>query len=377
VDLIPFNKPSLAGAEHQYIQQALSNLHISGNGTFTKKCQALLEAALGGSRVLLTTSCTDALEMAAILLDVGPGDEIIVPSFTFVSTANAFVLRGARPVFVDVRSDTANLDERLLEAAITPRTKAIVVVHYAGIACEMATILELASRRGIPVVEDNAHGLFGKYRERWLGTLGVLGTQSFHETKNFSCGEGGALVINDSRFIQRAEIVLEKGTNRSRYFRGEVDKYTWCDIGSSFLPSDLLAAFLLAQLEKRDTIQPSRKKTWNTYARELLDWARSNDVALPTVPVGCEHPHHLFYAVLPSLDARQALIKHLDARGVNAVFHYQPLHLSDMGRRFGGAPGQCPVTEHLGDCLVRFPLYNRMTEAEVGRVIEAVREFRV
>jgi dTDP-4-amino-4,6-dideoxygalactose transaminase len=372
---IPFNRPFLSGREFEFIQQAIANSHISGDGIFTRKCHAFLENALGVSRVLLTTSCTHALEMAALLLDIKPGDEVIIPSFTFVSAANAFVLRGARPVFIDIRPDTLNLDEAQLERLITPRTKTIVVVHYAGVGCDMDTIMKVAGRHGIPVVEDNAHGLFGKYRGRYLGTFGCLATQSFHETKNFTCGEGGALLINDPRYIERAEIIREKGTNRNRFFRGEVDKYTWLDVGSSYLPSDILAAYLYAQLEVRELIQSKRKRIWEYYFEHLKDWAGNSGVRLPTVPTHCEQPWHLFYLLLPSVEQRQALIAHLNAQGVNSVFHYLPLHLSKMGRQFGGKEDDCPITEDVSDRLVRLPFYYDLTEAEQSRVVHALCEF--
>ncbi len=372
---VPFNRPTLAGRELEYIRFAVERMHVSGDGHFTHEAHRLLRAILGVPDVLLTTSCTHALELAAILLEVGPGDEVIVPSFTFTSTANAFALRGARPVFVDVRPDTLNLDERLLADAITPRTKAIVPVHYAGVACEMEAILAIAGERGIPVVEDNAHGLFGRYRGRPLGTLGALATQSFHESKNISCGEGGALVINDRRHTERAEIVREKGTDRSRFYRGQVDKYTWLDIGSSFLPSDILAAFLVAQLEQGEAIQARRMAIWKAYQEGLRQWAGQNDVRLPTVPAHCEHPAHLFHLLAPDLERRQALIAHLRRHGVNAVFHYPPLHLSGMGRRLGGRPGDCPVTESVSDRLLRLPLYHGLTDPQLALVLDAVRSF--
>jgi dTDP-4-amino-4,6-dideoxygalactose transaminase len=371
---IPFNRPGLAGDELRYVAEAVANGHTAGDGPFTKRCQALLEAALGAPKVLLTTSCTHALEMSALLLDVGPGDEVVLPAFTFVSTANAFALRGARPVFVDIRPDTLNLDEGRLDELITPRTKAIVLVHYAGVGCEMDAILATARRHGIAVVEDNAHGLFGRYRGRPLGAFGALATQSFHETKNFSCGEGGALVINDPRHVERAEIVREKGTNRSRFFRGQVDKYTWIDLGSSYLPSDILAAFLLGQLEAREAIQCKRRRIWETYQEGLGDWARARGVGLPVVPDGCEQPYHMFYLMLPTLAARQALIARLKARGILGVFHYVPLHLSEVGQRFGGKPGDCPVTETLSDRLLRLPFYTDLTEAQQSEVVDAIRQ---
>lgn len=372
---IPFNQPAITGRELDCMRESLAGGHISGDGPFTKRCHQALEAATGAAKVLLTTSCTHALEMSALLLNLAPGDEVICPAFTFVSTVNAVVLRGARPVFVDIRPDTLNLDERLLEAAVTPRTRAILVVHYAGVGCEMDVILAVAARHGIPVVEDNAHGLFGRYRGRPLGSFGVLSTLSFHETKNLTCGEGGALVINDEAFATRAEIIREKGTNRARFYRGQVDKYTWLDIGSSYLPSDLLAAYLWAQLEARDTIQARRHAIWSAYRSELTSWAETHGVRLPVVPAHCEHPAHLFYLLLPSLDARQALLAHLRSQQILAVFHYQPLHLSDMGRTLGGQPGQCPVTEDIADRLVRLPFYFGLSDSDQARVIDAVRAF--
>jgi dTDP-4-amino-4,6-dideoxygalactose transaminase len=372
---IPFNRSSLRGRELEYIFQTITIGQIAGHQTFSKKCHALLEQALGVQRALVTTSCTLALEMAALLLDLQPGDEVIVPSFTFVSTANAFVLRGARPVFCDIRPDTLNLDETKLEALITLRTKAIVPVHYAGVGCEMDAILEVAGRHGVPVVEDNAHGLFGKYKGRWLGTFGCLATQSFHETKNITCGEGGALLINDGRFIERAEIIREKGTNRSKFFRGQVDKYTWVDIGSSYLMSDVLAAFLFAQLEVWPVIQNDRQRIWQAYHERLAGWCGTNKVRQPIVPPHCEQAWHMYYLLLPSLVARTALIAHLKARGILAVFHYLPLHLSAMGRRFGGREGNCPVAEDVSDRLLRLPFYNSLSQDDQDQVIKAVLEF--
>jgi dTDP-4-amino-4,6-dideoxygalactose transaminase len=372
---IPFNKPAMTGRELEYMQQALANGHISGDGAFSRRCHEALQAESGAARVLLTTSCTHALEMAALLLDLRPGDEVICPAFTFVSTVNAVALRGARPVFVDIRADTLNLDERLVEAAITPRTRAILVVHYAGVACEMDAIVALARRHGLAVVEDNAHGLFGRYRGRPLGSFGALSTLSFHETKNLTCGEGGALVINDPGMVERAEILREKGTNRARFFRGQVDKYTWVDVGSSYLPSDLLAAYLWAQLEAKGRIQARRQAIWARYAAALAPWAAAAGVRLPVVPAHCEHPAHLFYLLLPSLEARQALIAHLKARQILAVFHYQPLHLSEMGVALGGRPGQCPVTEEVADRLVRLPFYLSLDDADQARVIDGVTAF--
>jgi dTDP-4-amino-4,6-dideoxygalactose transaminase len=372
---IPFNRASLQGSEQDYMAQAVAGSHISGDGPFSRRCQALLEGSLGVPKALLTTSCTDALEMCALLLNLGPGDEVIVPAFTFVSSINAFVLRGVRPVFIDVRPDTLNLDENLLERLITPRTRAIIVVHYAGVGCAMDEILAIAGRHGIPVVEDNAHGLFGQYRGRYLGTFGCLATLSFHETKNFTCGEGGALLINDPAYVERAEVLREKGTDRSRFFRGQVDKYTWVDLGSSYLLSDVLAAFLLAQLEARDEIQAARQRIWETYHNCLAGWAQAHDVRLPHVPAECNQSYHMFYILLPSLAERRALIAHLKERGILAVFHYLPLHLSPMGQSFGGQSGDCPVTEDVSDRLLRFPFFNSLSATDQEQVIEAVLDF--
>jgi dTDP-4-amino-4,6-dideoxygalactose transaminase len=367
-----FNRPAVTGRELDYMREAIERGTISGDGVFTRRCHALLEAITGARKALLTTSCTHALEMAALLLDIQPGDEVICPAFTFVSTVNAFVLRGARPVFVDIRPDTLNLDERLLEAAITPRTRAILVVHYAGVACDMDRIGAIARAHGIPIVEDNAHGLFGHYRGRPLGSFGALATLSFHETKNVTCGEGGALLINDDRFVERAEIIREKGTNRTRFFRGQIDRYTWVDVGSSYLPSELLAAYLLAQLEARDAIQARRRAIWDRYAATLAAGPAAGHVTMPTVPEGCDQPAHLFYLLTGSLAARTRLIDCMRARQILLVFHYQPLHLSEMGLRLGGRAGQCPVTEDVADRLVRLPLYYQLEEAQQTRVIEGL-----
>ena len=352
--------------------RAVASGHISGDGQFTSACERILAGEAGANRAFLTTSCTDALEMTALLLDLRDGDEVILPAFTFVSTANAYALRGARPVFADIRPDTLNIDERRLQALITPRTRAIVVVHYAGVACEMDPILALAREREIPVIEDNAHGLFGRYRGRPLGSFGAMSTLSFHETKNVTCGEGGALLINDPSLTERAEILREKGTNRSRFFRGQVDKYSWVDLGSSFLPSDLLAAFLLAQLEERSSIQERRKELWDGYHTGLSGWAADRGVGLPSVPDHCDQAYHMFYMLMPSLAARQRLIAHLAQAGIGAVFHYLPLNRSDMARRLG-AEIPCPVAEDISDRLVRLPFFVTLTGDEQDEVVRAVR----
>jgi dTDP-4-amino-4,6-dideoxygalactose transaminase len=372
---VDFNRPVIVGHEMEYMAEAIANAHISGDGPFTKKCHALLQQELGIPKALLTTSCTHALEMAAILLNIQDGDEVIVPDFTFVSTINAFVLRGAHPVFLDIRPDTLNLDETKLEATITTRTKAILPVHYAGVGCEMDVIMEIARQHNIVVVEDNAHGLFGKYKGQYLGTFGVMATQSFHETKNFTSGEGGALLINDPEFVERAEIIREKGTNRSRFFRGQVDKYTWVDLGSSYLPSDILAAFLYGQFEQRERIQSHRKALWDTYNLALGDWSQKNGVQLPTIPAHTEQAYHMFYMLLPNLELRQKFIQYLRNLGIYSVFHYLPLHLSDMGQKFGGKAGDCPITEDISDRLVRLPFHNGLSSSEQELTIEAILGF--
>jgi dTDP-4-amino-4,6-dideoxygalactose transaminase len=372
---IPFNRPALVGAELDHVRLAIEGGHSSGDGPYTERCSELLESWVGAERALLTTSCTHALEMCALLLGIQPGDEVIVPSFAFVTTAGAFALHGATPVFADIRPDTLNLDERTLREKVTDRTKAIVALHYGGVACEMDAIEEISRETGVPIVEDNAHGLLGSYKGKSLGSFGSLATQSFHETKNFICGEGGALLLNRSDWIERAEIIREKGTDRSRFLRGQVDKYTWVDLGSSYLPSEILAAFLFGQLEAWHSVQQRRGEIWTNYREELSVWAERSGVLLPTVPADCVHPFHLFYLILPTLEARTRFIEHLAQRGILAVFHYQSLHLSKMGRQFGGQPGQCPVTERVSDQLVRLPLYWGMTQEEQAEVIEAVRAF--
>lgn len=373
---IPFNRPFIVGKELFYISQAVLGGHLAGDGEFTKRCHLWMENRFGARKVLLTHSCTAALEMGAILAEIEPGDEVIMPSYTFVSTANAFVLRGARPVFVDIRPDTLNIDENLIEHTITDRTKAIVPVHYAGVSAEMDAVMEIAQRANLLVIEDAAQGFGGTYKGKYLGTLGQLGAYSFHETKNVISGEGGALLINDGELIERAEIIREKGTNRSKFFRGEVDKYSWIDVGSSYLPSEIVAAFLLAQLEEEDTVQSRWKRIWEFYWENLNEWADQFGVRLPIVPSHCGQPHHMFYLLMPSLGSRENLIGHLKSRGIHAVFHYVPLHLSRMGRSFGYMPGDFPVSENAGEGLVRLPFFNEMTPNDLSRVVEGVREFK-
>jgi dTDP-4-amino-4,6-dideoxygalactose transaminase len=374
---IDFNKPCLTGNELEYIQQTIQNHRISGDGSFTKKCSLLLEKDLGVPKVLLTTSCTHALEMSAILLGIQPGDEVVIPSFTFVSTVNAFVLRGAKPVFIDSRPDTLNMDENQLERLITPHTKAVVPVHYAGVGCEMGPILEIADNYNLTVIEDNAHGLFGKYRGKFLGTFGKLAAQSFHETKNVTCGEGGALLINDSELIENAEIIREKGTDRSKFFRGQVDKYGWVDIGSSYLPSEILAAFLLAQLENWRMIQEKRKIIWEYYHSQLTDWAVKTDVRQPVVPPECDQSYHMYYLLMPSLEKRQEFIQYLKSRGILSVFHYLPLNTSKMGEKFGAKAGDCPVAERISDQLVRLPFHLDLRHSDLEQVVDTISQFHV
>ncbi|MDA1047366.1 MAG: dTDP-4-amino-4,6-dideoxygalactose transaminase [Verrucomicrobia bacterium] len=373
---IPFNKSSQQGKELDYIRQSIFNGQVAGDQTFSKKCQSLLEDTLGVQKALITSSCTHALEMAAILLNIQPNDEVIIPAFTFVSTANAFVLHGAHPVFCDIRADTLNLDESKLESLITKQTRAIVVVHYAGVSCEMDKILEIANHHGIAVVEDNAHGLFGKYRGRWLGTFGCLATQSFHETKNITCGEGGTLLINNEKFIERAEIIREKGTNRARFFRGQVDKYSWVDVGSSYVMSDILAAFLYGQLEKWQEIQKKRINIWKRYHEELSDWADQNGVRQPAVPEHCDQPYHMYYLLMPSGECRSKFIARLKDKGVMAVFHYLPLNSSNFALQMaekGWQKFQCPVTEDVSKRIVRLPFYADLSEDDQTRVIDSIK----
>ncbi len=372
---IPFNRADIGKHDIELLSESISAGHISGNGPFTKRAEEQITKTLGNDRTLLTTSCTHALEMSALLLRLKPGDEVIVPAFTFVSTASAFMLYGAKPVFVDVRQDTLNIDLDQAEAAITPRTRAICVVHYGGVACEMDRLTKLAKDHNLILIEDNAHGLFAKYRGEYLGTFGALATQSFHETKNITCGEGGALVINDASLAERAEILREKGTDRTKFLRGQVDKYTWVDVGSSWVISDLLAAILFGQLCRADEIYKQRMNIWNRYHDELQTWAAKHDVALPTVPEGCEHTGHVYHLRFQRGDHRDKFIEHLKQLGIYAVFHYQPLHLSTVGRTLGGRDGQFPVTESAGDCLVRLPLFNSLTSDEQTYIIDSIKVF--
>ena len=372
---IPFNRPTSSPRTMTLVAESFASGHLSGDGPASRRCASLLAGVTGSERVLLTPSCTAALEMAALLLDLEPGDEVIIPSFAFVSTVNAFVLHGAQPRFADVRSDTLNLDEAQLSELVGPRTRAIVALHYAGVAFEMDTIGEFAADHDLLVIEDAAHALFGRYRGRPLGGIGDLGTLSFHETKNITCGEGGALLINRPDFIERAEIIREKGTNRSQFSRGEADRYTWLDLGSSYLLADPLAAALVAQLEDAERIQTQRRAIWELYESALTSWAAANAVQLPFVPDECEHPAHLFFLLFPTGEARDRCLEHLRDRGILGVFHYLPLHISPMGRRFGGQPGECPVTESVAERLVRLPLHTDLRPIEREDVIEAVLEF--
>ena len=372
---IPFNRPTHIAAASTAIAEVLGSGRLAGNGPFTRRCEEMLVALTGARQALLTSSCTAALELCALLLNAEAGDEVIVPSFTFVSTANAFATHGVRPVFADCRRDTFNIDERHVERLITPRTRAIVAMHYGGVACEMDPLVELADRHQLRLIEDNAHGLLGRHKGRALGTFGALATQSFHETKNVTCGEGGALLINDESLVENAEIAREKGTDRSRFFRGQVDKYTWVALGSNYLCSELQAALLSAQLASIDDVQARRRAIRGRYDSELRSWAEATNVRLPIVPDHAEHSFHLFYLLLPTGAARTRLIEHLAARGILAVFHYLPLHLSPMGRRFGGLAGDCPVAEDVSERLLRLPFYTDMTPDEQTEVIDTVTSF--
>jgi dTDP-4-amino-4,6-dideoxygalactose transaminase len=376
-DVIPFSKPYITAREHEYLGQALTSGHLQGDGPMTAAATRLVERVSGAARALLTPSCTHALEMAAILLDLAPGDEVVVPSFTFSSTAAAVALRGATPVFADVDAETLNLDPDSIEACLTSRTRAVFVVHYGGVGADMRRILEIADRHDLRVVEDNAHGLGARWHGRPLGTFGSLATQSFHATKNIQCGEGGALLVNDAAFMERAEIVREKGTDRSRFLRGQVDKYTWNDTGSSYLPSELQAAVLRSQLESFDEIQQMRHRIWNTYAASLGAWADVSGARLMHVPARAEHPAHVFYVLMPSHEAQQGLLGHMRSRGVTGTFHYIPLDSSPAGRQFGRTPRACAVTHNIAYRLVRLPLYAGMTDADVDRVVDVVSSYRV
>ncbi|OPX33113.1 MAG: dTDP-4-amino-4,6-dideoxygalactose transaminase [Desulfobacteraceae bacterium 4484_190.1] len=372
---IPFNRPFIIGKELYYISQSVISGHTAGDGVFTKKCHELIKEKLGARMVLLTTSCTAALEMSAILCNISPGDEVILPSFTFVSTVNAFYMRGARPVFVDIRPDTLNLDETKVEEAITEKTKVIVPVHYGGVGCDMDVIMDIANRHGLLVVEDAAHALNSEYKEQYLGTIGDIGAFSFHETKNYICGEGGAIILNNEDFIERAEIVREKGTDRSKFFRGEVDKYTWVDLGSSYLPSDILAAFLYAQLENMDEIDIRRRGIFDYYLKTLSPLAEKGVLKLPVIPPECRSCGHLFYIILKDEEIRNGLMNYLKSRGIGAVFHYLPLHLSTVGSSLGGKDGQLPVTESVSGRLLRLPLFYELKEDEQDYIVESIRSF--
>lgn len=372
---IPFNRPCLVGSEMSYIEEAIKERNLCGDGPFSKKCQAWFEERLVGSKVLLTTSCTSALEMAALLCDVGPGDEVIVPTYTFVSSANPFVLRGATVRFVDIRPDTLNLDETLLESALTERTKAIVPVHYAGVGCEMDAIQAFADKYGLFVIEDAAQGIEATYKDRPLGGIGDVGAFSFHETKNVICGEGGAISINRKEWLERAEIVREKGTNRSLFFRGQVDKYTWVDVGSSFLSSDILAAFLWAQLEAIEEICTQRKAIYEQYDAALRPLADKGCFTTPVVPAHCKTNHHMYYLLLPDLETRSALIQHLKQQGIQSVFHYVPLHTSAMGQNMGYRTGMFPVAESIADRLLRLPFYHDLTTDDIDEVVHHISQF--
>jgi len=371
---IPFNKPFVAGKELYYIAQAVTMGNLAGDGYFTQQCSRLFEQRFGIQKVLMTPSCTAALEMAAMLCELGPGDEVILPSYTFVSTANALVRVGAKPVFVDVRADTLNLDENLIEAAITNKTKAILPVHYAGIGCEMDRIMAIANKHKLLVIEDAAQGVGADYNGRALGSIGHLGAYSFHETKNYICGEGGALCINDPQLIKRAEIIRDKGTNRSQFFRGEIDKYTWVDVGSSYVPSEIVCAFLYAQLEMMDAIAERRKNIYQQYRMLLKPLEVQGLLRLPHIPEDCSSNYHMFYILLPDMETRDALMAYLKQHGILAVFHFIPLHSSPMGKKFGYADGDLPITEELSGRLLRLPFYYEMTEEEQVYVVKRITE---
>ncbi|MGB9594801.1 MAG: dTDP-4-amino-4,6-dideoxygalactose transaminase [Candidatus Poribacteria bacterium] len=371
---IPFNKPYLTGKEIEYIGESLISGNIVGNCEFTKKCEKLMEEKFGAKKILLTGSCTDAMEMASLLIDLQPDDEVIVPSFTFVSTANAFILRGAKPVFIDIREDTLNIDEKKIEEKITKKTKAIYPVHYAGVSCEMDAIMDIAKKYNLYVMEDSAQGVNAKYKGKFLGTIGHLGAYSFHGTKNYTCGEGGALVINDEKFIERSEILREKGTNRSKFIRGEVDKYTWVDIGSSFLLSDVSASFLYAQLEYLDEIKEKRRTVFNFYYENLKELEDSGFLKLPIIPKECETNYHIFYIILPSYEIRNSLMDRLKSDGIQSTFHYIPLHNSPMGMKFGYKDGDLPITETISNCILRLPFYADLKLDELSFIVKKIKE---
>ncbi|MBP1991135.1 dTDP-4-amino-4,6-dideoxygalactose transaminase [Paenibacillus eucommiae] len=373
--MIPFNIPAVIGNEAIYISEALNSRKLSGDGYFTKKCHEWIETKFSIEKALLTTSCTHALEMSAILSDIQPGDEVIMPSFTFVSTANAFVLRGAKIVFIDIRPDTMNMNELIIEQAITPRTVGIVPVHYAGVACEMDMIMNIASKYNLKVIEDAAQGVMSQYKGKFLGQIGHLGCYSFHETKNYSCGEGGSLLINDGQYTERAEVIREKGTNRSRFFRGQVDKYTWVDIGSSYLPSEINAAFLYAQLEAAEQINENRLKSWNLYYHLFESLALKEKVNLPIVPDNCKHNAHMFYIKTRNLEQRTELIKFLKSYEVAGVFHYVPLHTSEAGVRFGTFSGEDLFTTSESEKLIRLPMYYNLSESDINKIVDIVYTF--
>ena len=372
---IPFNKPYMTGKELWYISQAHASGHLAGDGQFTKKCSAWLEKRIGCQKALLTHSCTGALEMAAILADVRPGDEVIMPSYTFVSTANAFVLRGATPVFVDIREDTLNIDETKIEAAITPKTKVIMPVHYAGVSCEMDTIMDIAQRHNLLVIEDAAQGIMSTYRGRPLGSIGHMAALSFHETKNIISGEGGALLINDPKFVERAEMIREKGTNRSQFFRGQVDKYTWIEKGSSYLPGELIAAFLYAQFEEAQQIIAARLQVWDLYHQLLEPLEQAGKLRRPIIPSHCQHNAHMYYIILENLSSRTNLIHYLKQHNINAVFHYVPLHNSPAGKHYSRFSGDLVNTDYLSERLLRLPLFPTLTFEQVKSVVKTIAEF--
>jgi len=374
---VPFNVPPVTEVDLGYVRTAVERGKISGNGTFSVWSEQLLREILGVDGVLLTTSCTHALEMCGLLLNLRPGDEVIVPSFTFVSTANAVALSRATPVFADVLDSTLNIDIQTVVPHVTERTRAIIVVHYGGVAVDLDPLVEFCAERGIQIIEDSAHGTFGKYKGKPLGSIGVFGTLSFHETKNISCGEGGALLINESRFIERAEMIREKGTNRRQFQLGKVDKYTWVDIGSSWVLSDVLSAILYSQIERRETLMASRSYAYGRYEQEISSWAAQRGVKVPAIPDYANSSHHCYHLRFPKEVERTNFIKHCDERGVNAVFHYQALNSSPMGKRFGGREGQCPVSEEASKCLVRLPLFSGMSTEQLDQVIETVLSFEV